>query len=177
MARKTDSEMEEIVDKIMNNYLGGVTRPSQMMNIVKIDYKTAVKYIEIARKRIDNLIKDTNREEILKRELISLDYLEYLAWSAVYKADNINHLAGVCNTIVKIKEKRIELLDLKSIVYKIIKDEAPKEEKGEPLDFESHDWLITRMQAKEILNVHQQYKDGKRDKYGNLIHKNDKEGV
>lgn len=168
-----EEEMEEIQDKVLNNYLYGITRPWQMANRMNIDYKTAVKYIKLAKTRLSEVIKDTNRVEILKKELVSLDYLELVAWDNIKNADNVNHTAGIINTIVKIKEKKFELLDLKNIIYKVIKEEPEKSEDDKPLDFQSHDWLILKMKADGIIRMNEEYKQGKRDRYGKRIKKDE----
>lgn len=171
MANRSKEERDEIFEIVTNYYLKGVTKQYQMMKVAGVDYKTAGKYIELAKQGIDEAIKITNRQEILKREIVSLDSLEYIAWSQMGNADNVNHLAGILNTILKIKEKRIELLDLKRIIYGVIKEESEKREDNKPLDFESHDWLIMKMQADGIIGMNEEYKRGERDRHGEKIKK------
>lgn len=110
-------EKEEILDKIEELFIMGIRRPSQVLKISEMQTKvktfdTANQYIEIVKRRIRNKYKKFNREEIIKKELRDLDFMEKKQWINYSKADNSNERTGIINSFLKIKERRAKILGL-----------------------------------------------------------------
>jgi len=117
MANRTNQERERLIDNCIPFYLQGNSSPYRLLKAVPgiKHYATAQNYLELARKRILDFCNQTTREDLFRRELMSLDFLEATLFEDTQKAKNLSEKTGLFNTILKVKERRAELLAFKEM--------------------------------------------------------------
>lgn len=121
---KESLEREQLLDEVEEAFVMGITRPAQLLRIGSLagrikEWETAKRYLEIVRRRIRNRYSEIIRDKIFKKELRDLDFMERKLWIVYSTASLPNDKTGVINSIIKIKERRAQLLGFDSKNLKV----------------------------------------------------------
>ena len=112
-----DEKKEEIVELVEELYIMGIERATEVVKnlarqdpAITIDQRTAGRYIDIVRRRIRNRYKKIDMNQVLKKELRDLNYMEKRLWQSFHGEPN--ERSGIINSILKVKERRAKLLGM-----------------------------------------------------------------
>lgn len=115
----TIREREEIIDIVEECYIMGLTRPYQILKVlekqdppIRIDWRTAGRYLDIARKRTNKRFSKIKLDNVLKKDLRDLELMEKRMWKTLTGSKKALEKSASANTILKCKERRAKLLGL-----------------------------------------------------------------